>query len=77
MQNCPNALVVGSADRRVNQRAHALYIEDLQKIRGQVLGAHTHDTEYCKKYLQEVLNEIHFEQNPYKSAINIRMPTRS
>jgi hypothetical protein len=38
MQNCLNALVAGSADRRANQHAYALYIEDLQKIRGQVLG---------------------------------------
>ena len=43
LQNCPNALVGGSAGRRANQRAYALDIEDLQKIRGQVLGTHTHD----------------------------------
>jgi hypothetical protein len=56
MQNCPDVLVVGSGTSRANQHAYALYIEDLQTIRGQVLRTHTHDNEYCKKYLQEVSN---------------------
>jgi hypothetical protein len=39
-------------------------IEDLQKIRGQGLGTDTHVTEYCRKYLLEVSNEINFREEP-------------
>jgi hypothetical protein len=61
MQNCPNVLVPGSAASRANQHASSLSIADLQKIRGQVLGTHYHDTEYRRNYFRGVLKKMLLE----------------